>query len=157
FRDREGAVGVKARPRLDHRVDIEGVEALAELHQIDRGGVDREVDDHAAARPRGQQRGQDVAIILFRERSMNEPDLPLVEQVPVAVVGRDNHEFRAVESDMPIDPKPIITIGPSKRAWSGPLWVEGVVAFTSVTPKQGMGYAACGTRRLSLLTRPATR
>jgi hypothetical protein len=35
-----------------------------------------------------------------------------------------------------MEPKPIITIGPSKRAWSGPLSVEGMGAFTSVTPEQ---------------------
>src|SRR5919201_4560421 len=37
---------------------------------------------------------------------------------------------------LPMEPKPIITIGPSKRAWSGPLSVEGMGAFTSVTPEQ---------------------
>src|SRR5207248_4649767 len=47
--------------------------------------------------------GQDVVIILFRERAMNESDLPLVEQAPVAVVGRDHHKPRAVERDMPLD------------------------------------------------------
>src|SRR5262249_56521825 len=42
-----------------------------------------------------------------------------------------------------------MTIGPSKRAWSGPLWVEGVVAFTSVTPKQEMG--SCRVRHEAIV------
>src|SRR5262249_57176245 len=32
-----------------------------------------------------------------------------------------------------------MTIGPAKRAWSGPLSVEGAVTFTSVTPQQERG------------------
>jgi hypothetical protein len=51
LRDRAVAVGVKARPRLDHRVDVEGVEVLGELHQVDRRSVDRQIHDHAAPRP----------------------------------------------------------------------------------------------------------
>src|SRR6516165_11696520 len=45
---------------------------------------------------------------------------------------------RSISGKVPLtmEPNPIITIGPSKRAWSGPLSVEGVVAFTSVTPQQ---------------------
>src|SRR6202023_35783 len=44
IRYRAIAVGVEARPRLDPRVDVERIEVLAELHQVDRGGGDREVD-----------------------------------------------------------------------------------------------------------------
>ena len=59
------AVGIQSRPRLDHGVDVEGVEILGELHQIDRGGIDRQIDDHAAARPCGQQRGEHVAVVFL--------------------------------------------------------------------------------------------
>src|SRR6266852_6003221 len=47
---------------------------------------------------------------------------------------------------LPIEPKPIITIGPSKRAWSGQLSVVGV--FISSTPTKGR--AARGARRSRL-------
>src|SRR5262249_51815900 len=50
---------------------------------------------------------------------------------------------------LPIEPKPIITIGPSKRAWSPPS-VEGVVAFTSVTPQQ-RGQGSCRVRREAIV------
>ena len=63
LRQRELRVVVEARPRLGDGVDVVGVEVLAELHQVDRGGVDRQVDDHAAARPAGEQRGQHLAIV----------------------------------------------------------------------------------------------
>ena len=52
LRDRSVRVGIEAGPRLAHRVDVEGVDVLAEVHQVGRGGVDREVDDHAAAAAR---------------------------------------------------------------------------------------------------------
>ena len=58
--------------------------SLRELHQVDRGGIDRQVDDHAAAGPAREQRGEDVAIIVSRDRVLHEADLPLVEQVAVA-------------------------------------------------------------------------
>ena len=52
LRDRPVAVGIEAGPRLDHGIDVEGVDILGERHQFDRGGVDRQVDDHAAPGPR---------------------------------------------------------------------------------------------------------
>ena len=65
--DRTVAVGVETWPRLNDGVDVEGVEILAQLHDGDRGGVDRQVHAQAAAGPRGQQRGEDLAIILLRQ------------------------------------------------------------------------------------------
>ena len=78
LRDRAIAVGVEARPRLHHGVDVEGVDVLGELHQLDRRGVDRQVHDHAAARPRGEQRGEQLAIVLLGHRLVEEADLALV-------------------------------------------------------------------------------
>ncbi len=77
--DRAIAIGVEARPRFHDGVDVEGVDVLGELHELDRRGVDREVHDHAAPRPRRQQRGQDLAIVLLRQRLVNEAQLALVE------------------------------------------------------------------------------
>ena len=47
---------------------------------------------------------------------------------------------------LPIEPKPIITIGPSKRACSGPFPVTGAMVFISTTPARGTaaGQAARG-------------
>jgi len=73
-RDRQGAVGIKSGPRLDHGVEVKGAEILGELHEIDRGGVDREVDNHAAARPGGEERGQYVAVVLLGDRHVEEPE-----------------------------------------------------------------------------------
>ena len=62
------------------KVDVERVDVLAIIHQRDRGGFDRQIDDHAAARPAPEQRGEDVAIIVPGDRKMHESELPLIEQ-----------------------------------------------------------------------------
>ena len=80
LRDRGLGVGVEAGPRLAHRVDVEAVDVLAEIHQVGRRGVDREVDDHAAAGPAGEQRGEHLAVVLARDRELLELELALVEQ-----------------------------------------------------------------------------
>ncbi len=103
LRDRAVAVGIEAGPGLDHGVDVEGVEVLGELHHVDRRGVDRQVHDHAAPRPHGEQRGEDLAIVLLRQRLVNEAELALVEQPAVAVVRCDDDELRPVERDVPFD------------------------------------------------------
>src|SRR5947209_7479940 len=64
--------GVEAGPRLAYGIDVERVDVLAEIHQVGRGGVDREVDDHAATRPAGEQRGEDRAVVVARDRDLLE-------------------------------------------------------------------------------------
>ena len=103
LRDRALGVGIEARPRLDDGVDVERVEILGELDQRDRGGVDRQIDHHAAARPRLEQRGQDLTVVVLRDAEVHEPQLPLVEQVVVGIIGRDHHELRTVERDVALD------------------------------------------------------
>ena len=91
------------RPRLDDGVDVERVDVLGEFDQVDRGGVDRKIDDHAAPRPRRQERGQHVAIVLLGDRGMDEAQLALIEQAAIRVLRRDDHELVAVEADVPLD------------------------------------------------------
>src|SRR5258705_1653576 len=51
---------------------------------------------------------------------------------------------------LPIEPKPIITIGPSNRAWSGQLSVTEAGAFISTAPEAKVTGSRCarGERRL---------
>ena len=70
LRDRGLGVGVEAGPRLADRVDVVGVDVLAEVHQVGRGGVDRQVDDHAAAGPAGEQRGQHLPVVVPGDREL---------------------------------------------------------------------------------------
>ena len=58
-------VEVEAEPGLDDRVDIEHVELAAELHQVERAGVDREVDAEALAFAFGQKRLQKLLVVYF--------------------------------------------------------------------------------------------
>ena len=57
-------VEIEAEPGLDDGVDIERADLAAELHDVDRGGVDRQVDAKALAAACGQQRHQHLAIIV---------------------------------------------------------------------------------------------
>ena len=102
LRQRELRVVVEARPRLGDGVDVVGVEVLAEVHQVDRGGVDRDVDDHAAARPGVEQRGQHLAVVRLGQADLHELELALVQQPAVGVDRVDHHELRAVERDVPL-------------------------------------------------------
>ena len=102
-RRRQAAVGIEARPRLDHRIDVERVDVLGELHQLDRRGVDRQIHDQSASRPGREQGREQVAIVRLGQRHMDESDLPLVQERAVLVVGRDHHELGAIEGDVPLD------------------------------------------------------
>ena len=66
-RRRAGAlVEVEAGPRLGDRVDVERTELAAELHDVARGGVDREVDAEALPAAFGEKRRQELAVIVVR-------------------------------------------------------------------------------------------
>ena len=63
-----------------------------------------------------------------RDRRVDEADAALVEELAVAVVGVDDDEalrskskWRSISGSvpLPIEPKPIITIGPSMRPCRG--------------------------------------
>ena len=94
LRQRDLGVIVEARPRLGDGVDVVAVEVLAEVHQVDRGGIDRQIDDHAAPRPGREQRGQHLAVVLLGQADLDELELALVEQRPVGVDRIDHHELR---------------------------------------------------------------
>ena len=68
----ERLVIVEARPRLDDGVDVERADLAAKAHDVERGGVDREVDAEALALACGQVFAQHVAIIVAREAEMDE-------------------------------------------------------------------------------------
>ena len=92
-------------------------------------GVDRQVDDMPRPRPAGEQRGEHVAVIVAGDRLLDERDAALVEQVRGRVSSgsmttnfeRSKPKWRSISGSvpLPIEPKPIITIGPAKRACSG--------------------------------------
>ena len=103
LRDRQIAVGVEPGPRLDHGVDVEGVNVLRERHQLDRGGIDRKIDDHAAPRPRDEERSEQVAVVLLGDCRMDETQLAVVEQAAIFVIRRDHDEFAPVKADVPLD------------------------------------------------------
>ena len=98
-----GGVEIEAGPRLDHGVDVERADFAGELHDVERGGVDREVDQEALARTCGEQRHQKVAVIVARHRLLEEAHAALVEQRAIVVAGIDDHELRAVECEMAFD------------------------------------------------------
>ena len=115
-------VEVEAEPGLDHRVDVEHAELAAELHQVQRRGVDREIDAEALAFALGEQRREELLVVLLRDAILDEGDAALVEQRLASVsrgsmtVMRDlsKLKWRSMSGSVPrpIEPKPIITMGP---------------------------------------------
>ncbi len=101
-RRRQGAVGVQAGPGLDHRVDVERVDVLGEIHELDRGRIDRQVHDQTAPGPGREQGREDVAIVRLGQRHMNEAELALVQKCAVVVVRRDHRELGGIEGDVPL-------------------------------------------------------
>ncbi len=96
-------VEVEALPGLDHGVDVERADLAAELHNVERGGVDRHVHAKALAAARGQQRGQQVAIVVLGDRLMDEADAALIEQLAIFVFGIDDDKSFFVITEMTFD------------------------------------------------------
>ena len=96
-------VEIEAEPGLDDRVDVEHAELAAELHQVERAGVDRQVDAEALAAALGQQRRQQLLVVLLGHRVLDEGDAALVEQLPVGVARVDDRHARLVELEMALD------------------------------------------------------
>ena len=103
LRDRGLGVGVEAGPGLADRVDVEGVDVLAEVHQVRRGGVDRQVDDHAAAGTAREQRGEHLAVVIPRDRELLEAQVARIKQLTVGVDGIDDHELGTIEADVALE------------------------------------------------------
>jgi hypothetical protein len=99
----EALVVIEPRPRLDDGVDVERADLAAKAHDVERGGVDREVDAEALALARLQIFAEGVAIVVAGEAQMDEFDAALVEQAAVRVVRVDDDEMVLVEFEMALD------------------------------------------------------
>ena len=98
-------VEVEAEPRLDDRVDVENVELAAELHQVDRAGVDREVDAETLAAAFGEKRLQEVLVVVLGDIFLDVADAMLGQDFHVGrVLARvdDNHPA-LVEFEVALD------------------------------------------------------
>ena len=73
------------------------VEVLAEVHQVDGGRIDRDIDDHAATRPAVEQGSQHFTVVRLGKADLQELELALVEQRPVGVdrIDRDGKVTKA--------------------------------------------------------------
>jgi hypothetical protein len=94
---------VEARPRLDDGVDVERAELAAIAHDVERGGVDREVDAEALAFAYRQVFLERVAIIFARQAEMDEADAALVEELAVGIVRIDDDEALLIELEVALD------------------------------------------------------
>ena len=95
-------VEIEAGPRLDHGVDIERADLPAHRHDVDRGGVDRQVDAKALAAARGQKRHQKLAIIVAGDPLLDEAHAVLFGEFAV-LMRIDDDEARRVIVEMPLD------------------------------------------------------
>ena len=95
-------VEIEAEPRLDHGVDVERADLAAQRHDVDRGGVDRQVDAKALAAAGGEQRHQQLAVIVPGDRLLDEAHAVLLGELAV-LMRIDDDEARLVIVEMPLD------------------------------------------------------
>ncbi len=102
-----GVVGflvvVEARPRLDDGVDVQHAELPAQPHDVERRRVDRQVHAETLPLAFGQQRRQQVAVVLDGHGGLDELHAVLLDDPPVAVVGFDDDGAGAVEVEVAVD------------------------------------------------------
>ena len=99
----ELGIEVEADPGLHHGVDVERADLAAELHDVERGGVDRHVHAKTLAAAGGEQRRQQVPVIVLGDGLMDEANAALVQHGAVFVLGVDDHEAGLVVAEMPLD------------------------------------------------------
>ncbi len=95
-------VEIEAEPRLHDRVDIERADFAAQRHDIDRGGVDRQIDAKALAAAGGKQRHQRFAIIVLGDRLLDKAHAVLFCQFAI-LMRIDDDEAGFVIGKMPFD------------------------------------------------------
>ncbi len=94
---------IEAGPGLDHRVDVERADLAAIAHDVERRGVDREIDAEALSLAGPEMLSQDLAIIVLGKAELDELHAALVEQTAVRVVRIDDDEALLVEGEMALD------------------------------------------------------
>ena len=92
---------VEPGPGLDHGVDIEHPHLAAEFHQVERRGIDREIDAEAA--PLLEDAAEELAVIRLGHRALDMPDAALGEEGVVGDLGLDHHHLARVVVEMPLD------------------------------------------------------
>ena len=96
-------VEVKARPRLDDRIDIERADFAHETHDVERRRIDGDIDAEPLAAAFGEQRCEDFLVIVARQTRLDESDTAFLRKLPISVAGIDDDEALAVEVEMPLD------------------------------------------------------
>src|ERR1700733_649711 len=99
----ELCIEVEPGPGLDHGVDVKGADLAAEFHDVDRRRVDRQIDAKALPAALGEQRTEELAVIVARYRLMDEAYAAIVQEFAVFVLGVDDHEAGFVIIEMTLD------------------------------------------------------
>ena len=94
-------IEVEARPRLDHGVDVEHAMFAAELHQVERRGIDRQVHDEALTIL--EQPAQHVLVVVRRQRFRDMGIARLPRRRPVRLSRLDDGQLVLVELEMTLD------------------------------------------------------
>ena len=93
-------IGVEARPRLAHRVDVKGAVLVAQQGGVPGGDVQRHVNDEGRVLSLQEGR-QHVPIVLGREPEFRESRPAHDGDLPVTRVGVDDGDAGAVAGDVP--------------------------------------------------------
>ena len=104
-----GAGGIVARvkvisgPRFDDGVDIQHTQLAAELHDVQRRGVHRQVHAEPAI---AEQPAQHLAVIPGRQGRVDERDLVLVQEIVLRRIRFDDDQPVRIVFEMPLDQRP---------------------------------------------------
>jgi hypothetical protein len=98
-------VEIEAEPRFDDGVDIKRAEITAKLHDIERRGINREIDAKALAFALRQQRLEQLDIVVARHSLLDEAQATLLDDLAVGVegMGIDDNKAALVEGKMTLD------------------------------------------------------
>ncbi len=141
----EALVEVEPGPRLGDGVDVERAELAAQLQDVARRGIDRQVDAEALAAALGQQRSQHLAIIVPGQRHLLEAQaVPLGERL-VRVGRLDDREPGLVVVEVPFDQRQGTTADRAEadhHDGAGDAAVDGPVGHeTELLDESGAGLA----------------
>ena len=95
-------IEIEAKPWLHDGVDIERADLAAHGHDVDRGGVDRQVDAKALAAAGGEQRHQHLAVIVFCHSLLDETHAVRLGELTV-LVRVDDDKAGFVIGKVPLD------------------------------------------------------
>ncbi len=96
-------VKIETKPWLDNRINIESALFAAVAHQIERSGVNRQIDDERLAFAFLDQRPKNLLVIVLGDRVLDEADTLVIQDLAVLLRWINDDQTGLVEFEMAFD------------------------------------------------------